>query len=56
MKVNKKYQNDLEVVDNLQRLSRYKNKKNSKEKNPKKIFLQKISFQDNNIPIKVQLI
>ena len=56
MKVNKKYQNDLEVVDNLQRLSRYKNKKNSKEKNPKKIFLQKISFQDNNIPIKVQLV
>ncbi len=56
MIVNKKSRNDLEVIDNLQRLSGYKRNKNSKEKNPKTIFLQKISLHDKNLPIKVQLL
>ena len=56
MKVNKKLRNDLEVIENLQRISGYKRNKNSREKNPRKIFLQKISTHDNGNPIKIQLL
>ena len=41
MKVNKKLRNDLEVIDNLLRISGYKRNKNSREKNQKKIFFKK---------------
>ena len=35
---------------------RYKINRNSREKNPRKIFLQKISTHDNGNPIKIQLL
>ena len=56
MRVTKKLIRDLEVVDSLQRITGYKNNKYSREKSPRTILLQKISSNDNNIPIKVQLL
>ena len=56
MRVTKKLRNDLEVIDSLQRISEYKRNKNSREKSPRTILLQKISTNDTNIPIKVQLL
>ena len=56
MRVTKKLRSELELLDSLQRISGYKNNKNSKEKSPRTILLQKISSNDNNIPIKVQLL
>ena len=56
MRVTKKLCSELELLDSLQRISGYKNNKNSKEKSPRTILLQKISSNDNNIPIKVQLL
>ena len=56
MRVTKKLRSELEILDSLQKISGYKNSKNSKEKSPRTILLQKISSNDNNIPIKVQLL
>ena len=56
MRVTKKLRSELELLDSLQRISGYNNNKNSKEKSPRTIFLQKISPNVNNIPIKVQLL
>ena len=56
MRVTKKFRSELELLNSLQRISGYNNKKNSREKSPRTIFLQKISPNDNNIPIKVQLL
>ena len=56
MRVTKKLRSDLEVIDSLQRITGYKNSKKSREKSPRTILLQKISTNDNNIPIKVQLL
>ena len=54
MRVTKKLNRDLEVVDSLQRITGYKSNKYSREKSPRTILLQKISPNDN--PIKVQLL
>ena len=56
MRVTKKLSRDLEVVDSLQRITGYKSNKYSREKSPRTILLQKISPNENNIPIKVQLL
>ena len=56
MRVTKKLRSELELLDSLQRISGYKNIKNSKEKSPRTILLQKISSNDNNFPIKVTLL
>ena len=56
MRVTKKLLSELELMDSLQKISGYKNAKNSREKSPRTILLQKISTNDNNIPIKVQLL
>ena len=57
MRVTKKLRSELELLDSLQRITGYKNIKNSKEKSPRTILLQKISSSnDNNFPIKVQLL
>ena len=56
MRVTKKLCSELELLDRLQKISGYRNSKNSKEKSPRTILLQKISTNDNNIPIKVQLL
>ena len=54
MRVTKKLHSELELFDTLQKISGFKIKKNSKEKSPRTILLQKIS--SNDIPIKVQLL
>ncbi len=56
MRVTKKLLSELELMDSLQKISGYKNAKNSREKSPRTILLQKISTNDNNLPIKVQLL
>ena len=56
MRVTKKLRSDLELLDSLQKISGYKKNKNSREKSPRTILLQKISPNENNIPIKVQLL
>ena len=56
MRVTKKLRSELELIDSLQKISGYKNTKNSRENSPRTILLQKISTNDNNIPIKVQLL
>ena len=56
MRVTKKIRSDIEVIDSLQKISDYKNNKNSQEKSPRTILLQKISTNDSNAPIKVQLL
>ena len=56
MRITKKLRSDLEIIDSLQRITGYKNNKNSREKSPRTILLQKISPNDNNVPIKVQLL
>ena len=56
MRVTKKIKSDLEIIDNLQRLTGYKLTRNTKEKSPRMIFLQKITNNDINAPIKVQLL
>ena len=56
MKVTKKLKSDLEIIDSLQRLTGYKLTKNIIEKSPRMILLQKISNNDSNFPIKVQLL
>ena len=56
MRITKKLRSDLEIIDSLQRITGYKNNKNSHEKSPRTILLQKISPNDNNAPIKVQLL
>jgi len=56
MRITKKLRSDLEIIDSLQRITGYKNNKNSRENCPRTILLQKISQNDNNAPIKVQLL
>ena len=56
MRVTKKFRNHKEVIDSLQKITQYKHMKNSQEKSPRTILLQKISINDSNIPIKVQLL
>ena len=56
MRITKKLRSDLEIIDSLQRITGYKNNKNSREKSPRTILLQKISPNDNKAPIKVQLL
>ena len=57
MRVTKKLRSELELLDSLQRISGYKNMKNSKDKSPRTILLQKISSSsNNNFPIKVTLL
>ena len=56
MRVTKKLKSDLEIIDSLQRLTGYKLTRNTKEKSPRMIFLQKITNNDMNAPIKVQLL
>ena len=54
MRVTKRLRSDKEIIDSLQKITEY-NKK-SQEKSPRTILLQKISINDSNIPIKVQLL
>ena len=56
MKVTKKLKSDLEIIDSLQRITGYKLIKNNQEKSPRMILLQKITNNEGNIPIKVQLL
>ncbi len=56
MRVTKKIKSDLDIIDSLQRITGYKLTKKSKEKSPRMIFLQKISSNDYNNPIKVQIL
>ena len=56
MKVTKKIKSDLEIIDSLQRITGYKLIKNNQEKSPRMILLQKITNNEGNIPIKVQLL
>ena len=56
MRVTKKFRNHKEVIDSLQKITEYKHMKNSQEKSPRTILLQKITINDSNIPIKVQLL
>ena len=56
MRVTKKIRSDIEVINTLQKITEFKNNKNSREKNPRTILLQKITSNDNNNPIKVQLL
>ena len=56
MRVTKKFKSDLDIIDSLQRITGYKLTKKSKEKSPRMIFLQKISSNDDNNPIKVQIL
>jgi len=56
MRVTKKIKSDLEIIDSLQRITGYKLTKKTKEKSPRMIFLQKVSNNEYNNPIKVQLL
>ena len=56
MRVTKKLKSDLEIIDSLQRITGYKLTKNNQEKSPRMILLQKITNNEGNIPIKVQLL
>ena len=56
MRVTKKIKSDLEIIDNLQRITGYKLTKKTKGKSPPMILLQKISNNEYNNPIKVQLL
>ena len=56
MRVTKKIKSDLEIIDSLQKITGYKLTRNTKEKSPRMIFLQKITNNEGNIPIKVQLL
>ena len=56
MRVTKKIKSDLEIIDSLQRITGYKFPKKSKEKSPRMILLQKVSNNEYNNPIKVQLL
>ena len=57
MRVTKKLKSDLEIIDSLQKITGYKLTKNTIEKSPRMILLQKISNNnDANFPIKVQLL
>ena len=56
MRVTKKIKSDLEIIDNLQKITGYKLTKKSKEKSPRMILLQKVSNNEYNNPIKVQLL
>ena len=56
MKVTKKLKSDLEIIDSLQKITGYKLIKNNQEKSPRMILLQKITNNEGNIPIKVQLL
>ena len=56
MRVTKKIKSDLEIIDSLQKLTGYRLTRNTKEKSPRMIFLQKITNNDSNFPIKVQLL
>ena len=56
MRVTKKIKSDLEIINDLQKITGYKLTKNPKEKSPRMILLQKISYNEYNNPIKVQLL
>ena len=56
MRVTKKIKSDLDIINSLQRITGYKLTKKLKEKSPRMIFLQKISNNEYNNPIKVQIL
>ena len=56
MRVTKKIKSDLDIINSLQRITGYKLTKKQKEKSPRMIFLQKISNNEYNNPIKVQIL